>query len=99
MDFQEVWMNTDIGGDHDITPQVLAAKTCFENLKTAEDNCIYLLVISIFLLILNVLSTCFFNRQTILAFYRSRFHPLPGSETASSVFRGAFDHDEFDMKG
>ncbi|EGT49136.1 hypothetical protein CAEBREN_13397 [Caenorhabditis brenneri] len=92
-------MNTDVGADNDATPHVLAAKTCADNLKTAEDNCVYLLAISIFLLVLNVLSIVFFNRHSLIKFYRARFHPLPSSETASSVFRGAFDHDAFDMKG
>ncbi|EFO88107.1 hypothetical protein GCK72_021753 [Caenorhabditis remanei] len=99
MDFREVWMNTDVGGAGEETPHVLAAKTCVENLKTAEDNCVYLLAISLFLLILNVASIVFFNRLAIIKCYRARFQPLPSSETASSIFRGAFDHDAFDMKG
>ncbi|CAA21613.1 G_PROTEIN_RECEP_F1_2 domain-containing protein [Caenorhabditis elegans] len=96
MDFREVWMNTEVGEE---TPHVLAAKTCAGNLKIAEENCMYLLGISIFLLILNIVTIAFYNRRHVIKFYRTRFQPIPHSETASSVFRGAFDHDAFDMKG
>ncbi|CAI2352806.1 unnamed protein product [Caenorhabditis sp. 36 PRJEB53466] len=85
MDFREVWMNSNsIGSDEN--PHAVAAKTCAQNLKTAEDNCIYLLALSIILLTLNVLAVLFFNRIELLKAFRARFQPLPHSETASSVF-------------
>ncbi|CAP26126.1 Protein CBG05693 [Caenorhabditis briggsae] len=97
MDFREVWENTPLIDE--TIPHVVAAKTCAQDLKQAEDNCVYLLATSIFLLVLNVFSLLIFNRHAIVKLYRSRFQPLPSSETASSVFRGAFDQDSIDLKG